>query len=41
MEIEAMLDLLEGVLEFFGELIFELLSRGVVEFVNQVRDFFR
>ena len=35
-----MLDLLEGVLELFGELVLELLSRGLIEFVSQVRDFF-
>jgi hypothetical protein len=36
-----MFDLLEGVLEFFGELVLELLSRGLIEFVNQIREIFR
>jgi len=36
-----MFDLLEGVLELFGELIFELLCHGVIEFVNQLREIFR
>jgi len=36
-----MFDLVEGVLEIFGEFILELLCRGVIELVNQMRDIFR
>jgi hypothetical protein len=36
-----MFDLLEGVLEIFGEFVLELLCRGVIELVNQMRDIFR
>jgi len=36
-----MFDLVEGVLEIFGEFALELLCRGVIELVNQMRDIFR
>jgi hypothetical protein len=36
-----MFDLLEGVLEIFGEFVLELLRRGVIELVSQMRDIFR
>jgi hypothetical protein len=35
-----MFDLLEGG-EIFGEFVLELLCRGVIELVNQMRDIFR
>jgi len=35
-----MFDLLEGVLEIFGEFVLELLC-PVIELVNQMRDIFR
>jgi len=36
-----MFDLLEGVLEIFGEFVLDLSCRGVIELVNQIRDVFR
>jgi hypothetical protein len=36
-----MLDLLKGVLEIFGDLILEVLSRGVIEIIGQLKELFR
>ena len=36
-----MFDMLEGVFEIFGELILDLLARGLIEVVNQIGEVFR